>query len=73
VLEILVNPQHGALERLEDINAVGHRMVHGGEIFKTSALVNAKIMEILHSLIPLAPLHNPANIIGIEAVQEILP
>jgi acetate kinase len=61
------------LKNLEEIDAVGHRMVHGGELFQSSAVVTAQVMETLKSLIPLAPLHNPANIMGIEAVQEILP
>jgi acetate kinase len=73
VLDILVNPEYGALQQLQDINAVGHRMVHGGEVFTSSALVTPAVMETLKSLIPLAPLHNPANITGIEAVQEVLP
>jgi acetate kinase len=73
VLEILVSPENGSLTSLEEINAVGHRMVHGGEIFQKSVVVTADVLETLKSLIPLAPLHNPANIMGIEAVQEILP
>jgi acetate kinase len=48
-------------------------MVHGGEMFKSSTLITPEVMETLKSLIPLAPLHNPANITGIEAVQEVLP
>ena len=73
MLDILVHPEQGALKNLSEINAVGHRMVHGGEVFKSSTLVTPEVLEILKSLIPLAPLHNPANIMGIEAVQEILP
>jgi acetate kinase len=73
VLDILVSAEHGALQSLSEINAVGHRMVHGGELFKKSTLVTPDVLETLKSLIPLAPLHNPANIMGIEAVQEVLP
>jgi acetate kinase len=73
VLDILISPEYGALQQLEEINAVGHRMVHGGEIFKSSALVTPEVLEQLTSLVPLAPLHNPANITGIKAVQEVLP
>jgi acetate kinase len=73
VLDILVSPEQGALHSLSEINAVGHRMVHGGESFQHSVIVNAVVLATLKSLIPLAPLHNPANIMGIEAVQAILP
>jgi len=73
VLDILIHPEHGSLQHLGEINAVGHRMVHGGELFATSVIVTPEVLEQLRSLIPLAPLHNPANIMGVEAVQEILP
>ena len=73
LLEILVSPDHGTLKSLEEIDAVGHRMVHGGEVFKKSVLITPEVMEEFKKLIPLAPLHNPANIMGVEAVQEVLP
>lgn len=73
VLDILTHPEHGSLQHLGEINAVGHRMVHGGELFATSVIVTPEVLEQLRFLIPLAPLHNPANIMGVEAVQEILP
>lgn len=73
VLDILVNPEYGAVTSLEEINAVGHRVVHGGEAFKSSALINDEVKAQLKKLIELAPLHNPANIMGIEACEKVLP
>ena len=73
ILDILVSPENGAIKSLDEIGVVGHRMVHGWEKFHKSALVNDEIMQTLKDLIPLAPLHNPANITGIEAVQQVLP
>lgn len=73
VLDILVHPEHGAVASLEEINAVGHRVVHGGETFKTSTLINEEVKAELKNLIELAPLHNPANIMGIEACEKVLP
>ena len=73
ILDILVSPEHGAIQSLDEISVIGHRMVHGWEKFHESALVTPEIMQTIKELIPLAPLHNPANITGIEAVQQILP
>lgn len=73
VLEILVNPEFGAVKSLDEINAVGHRVVHGGEAFKSSTLITPEVKEVLKELIELAPLHNPANIMGIEACEKVLP
>ncbi len=73
ILDILVSPENGAIKSLDEIGVVGHRMVHGGEKFHESALVTPEIMQTLKDLIPLAPLHNPANITWIEAVQQVLP
>ena len=73
ILDILVSPENGAIKSLDEIGVVGHRMVHGWEKFHESALVNDEIMKTLKDLIPLAPLHNPANITWIEAVQQVLP
>jgi len=72
-LEILVDKEIGVLEALEEIGAVGHRVVHGGEYFSKSMIITPEVKEKLKELIPLAPLHNPANIMGIESVEEILP
>lgn len=73
VVDALLSPDHGALASLDEISAVGHRVVHGGEKFADSVIINAEVMETLHACAGLAPLHNPANIIGIEACQALLP
>jgi acetate kinase len=74
VLEWLVSPEAGGsvIPSLTTIHAVGHRVVHGGEKFRASVRINAKVMTGLEDCIDLAPIHNPANINGIRAVQEIL-
>ena len=58
---------------LEEIDAVGHRMVHGGEEYASSVIITDDVIEKVESLIPLAPLHNPANLMGINAFKEIVP
>ena len=73
ILEILVSPENWAIKSLDEIGVVWHRMVHGWEKFHESALITPEIMQTLKDLIPLAPLHNPANITWIEAVQQVLP
>ncbi|MBQ4419499.1 MAG: acetate kinase, partial [Synergistaceae bacterium] len=72
-LDALLDKNHGVLKSLDELSAVGHRVVHGAEEFATSVKIDAKVMEALKRCIPLAPLHNPANIMGIEAVTEALP
>lgn len=73
VLQILVNPEYGAIKSLKEIGAVGHRVLHGGQIYKESVLVTDKVMENLEKLIPLGPLHMPANIAGIRACKKAMP
>ena len=73
VLEYLVHPRYGVIKDLKEIEAVGHRVVHGGETFKDSVLINEEVMKDLEECIPLAPLHNPANIKGIESMKALLP
>lgn len=73
VLDLLVDSTHGVLSSLEEIDAVGHRVVHGGEHFVESAKVDQGAKEKINELCELAPLHNPANLMGIHAVEEILP
>lgn len=63
----------GPLKSIDELSAVGHRVLHGGELFKDSVKINEEVMEQLDSLKPLGPLHMPANISGIKAVQELLP
>lgn len=73
VLEALVDEKIGVIASLTEINACGHRVAHGGEIFKQSVLVGEKEKEQIRALFALAPLHNPANLQGIEAMEAILP
>ncbi len=73
VLAVLLSPNHGVIKDKSEIDAVGHRVVHGGEDFSGSVLITNKVMEVLKENIELAPLHNPANIKGIKATQSHLP
>ncbi|MCL2323526.1 MAG: acetate kinase [Oscillospiraceae bacterium] len=73
VIEALVDKEHGVISHLSEINAVGHRVVHGGERYSKSAIVNDEVLSDLEDLSKLAPLHNPANIIGIKACRELMP
>ncbi|PKL15319.1 MAG: acetate kinase [Spirochaetae bacterium HGW-Spirochaetae-6] len=73
ILDLLVDPKAGILKNLNEIAAAGHRVVHGGDKFSDSVLVTPPVMQAIRDCIPLAPLHNPANIIGIEAMEKILP
>ena len=73
VLGALTNDTYGAVKSLSEINAVGHRTVHGGEKISESCIVNDEILGVMKECIDLAPLHNPANIMGIEACQELMP
>ncbi|MDZ7815354.1 MAG: acetate kinase [Planctomycetota bacterium] len=73
VLKTLTDPEIGVIEDVSEIEAVGHRMVHGGEKFYQPTLVTAEVMEVLKDCIPLAPLHNPHNVQGIEACRKVLP
>ena len=73
VLEALTDKEHGVLASIEDIEAVGHRIVHGGEFFSGSALVNEDVLSKIEFCCDFAPLHNPAHLLGIRAVQHVLP
>ena len=73
VLDKLVDPKIGVIKSLSDIGAIGHRVVHGGEKFSGSVLITEAVIAALKQNIPLAPLHNPPNITGIEAMQKALP
>ena len=67
VLEAIVNPKTGVLKDLSEIGAVGHRVVHGGEKFASSTILNEEVLKVVEECNDLAPLHNPANLIGIRA------
>ncbi len=73
VLEMLMNEKTGIIKDLSDVGAVGHRVVHGGEKFTSSALINDEVKAAIEECNDLAPLHNPANLIGINACQELMP
>jgi acetate kinase len=73
VLDLLVSSDHGVLESLEEIDAVGHRVVHGGERFASSVRINKEVLDTIELMSFLAPLHNPANVMGIKASMELLP
>ena len=73
VLEALIDPIHGVIKSMEEISAVGHRVVHGGEKYSDSVLINDEVLQSIKDCIVLAPLHNPPNIIGIEACKELMP
>lgn len=73
ILNTLVSPEYGAIKSLDEINAVGHRMVHGGERFSESVLLNKEVLDAFAACNDLAPLHNPANLKGVNAVSAILP
>lgn len=73
VLDALVNEKTGAIKSLADVNAVGHRVVHGGEKFASSVVINADVIAAIEECNDLAPLHNPANLIGINACAELMP
>ena len=73
VLDALVNDKTGAVKSLSEVNAVGHRIVHGGEKFASSVVITDEVLEAVAQCNDLAPLHNPANLIGINACKELMP
>ena len=72
VIEKLTSAEYGVVTSMKEIDAVGHRVVHGGEKFSSSVLIDDSVMAAIEECIPFAPLHNPANIIGIKACQEVM-
>ena len=73
VLNALLDGENGVIASMDEIDAVGHRVVHGGEKFAQSVLVTDEVMAVIEECNPLAPLHNPANILGIKACRELMP
>ncbi|MDE6322006.1 MAG: acetate kinase [Muribaculaceae bacterium] len=73
ILNNLTDPEVGCIKSYDEIDAVGHRVVHGGEKFNKSVLITDEVMDKVKECYPLAPLHNPANVTGIEAISAILP
>lgn len=73
VMESLTNEEYGAIKSLDEIDAVGHRVVHGGEDFAKSVIIDEKVLKGIEDNVEIAPLHNPPNIMGIKACQRLLP
>ncbi len=73
VLDALVDPNHGAIKDMSEINAVGHRVVHGGEKFSSSVVITEEVKKAIEECVELAPLHNPPNLMGIEACEQLMP
>ena len=73
IFSLLTDPEIGVIKDLSEINAVGHRMVHGGEKFNKSVILNDAVLKAFEDCIDLAPLHNPANLKGVKAVSELMP
>ncbi len=73
VIDSLIHPEYGVIKDMSEINAVGHRVVHGGERFSESAVIDDEVLEAIKANVELAPLHNPANIMGIQACKKVMP
>lgn len=73
VLEVLINEEYGILKSMDEIGAVGHRVVHGGEEFAASVVIDDRVKKVIKDCFDIAPLHNPPNLMGIEACQELMP
>ena len=73
VMDALLSAEHGVIKSVSEIDAVGHRVVHGGSKFADSCIVNEEVIKGIEECIPLGPLHNPANLLGIRACQEKMP
>ena len=72
VLDALVDPENGVIASMKEIDAVGHRVVHGGETFAHSVRIDGQVLSAMEACIPLAPLHNPANILGVKACSAVM-
>lgn len=73
VLEVLINPEYGCIASMDEIGAVGHRVVHGGEAFAESVVIDEQVKKVIRDCFDMAPLHNPPNLMGIEACQRLMP
>ena len=72
VINVLLDPEKGVISSMSEIDAVGHRVVHGGEFFSDSVIITEKVLKAIEDCVPLAPLHNPPNLIGIQACREVM-
>ena len=73
VLNMLIDPEYGVIKDMGEINAVGHRVLHGGERFTNSVIINDEVIKAIEDHIELGPLHNPANLMGIQACEKVMP
>ena len=73
IMDVLINPEYGCIKDFNEIDAVGHRVVHGSEKFSHSVLVTDEVKAKIKEVFSLAPLHNPVNMMGIEAIEKVLP
>ncbi len=73
ILKLLTDPKEGCISNFSEIDAVGHRVVHGGEKFNSSVLITDEVKDMIRECYPIAPLHNPANMTGIEAITALMP
>ena len=73
MIAALTDPDHGVVKNMSEISAVGHRVLHGGMSFTKSVVINQEVLDAIEENIPLGPLHNPANLMGIKACQEVMP
>lgn len=73
VLDVLINPEYGVISSMDEIGAVGHRVVHGGESFAASVVIDDAVKKVIKDCFDIAPLHNPPNLMGIEACQKLMP
>lgn len=73
VLDVLINLEYGVIKSMDEIGAVGHRVVHGGEAFAESVVIDDQVIQVIRECFDIAPLHNPPNLMGIEACQELMP
>ena len=73
VMDTLVDPEHGVIESVDEISAVGHRVVHGGQAYSSATLITPTVKKVIRDCFELSPLHNPANLMGIEACEAAMP
>ncbi len=73
IVQALLDPEHGALSEISEVWAVGHRAVHGADVFIGSTLITDEVIEKLEECVPLAPIHNPANLLGIREARRLFP
>lgn len=73
VFDVLVNPEYGCIKNMDEISAVGHRVVHGGEEFASSVVIDDSVKKVIKDCFDIAPLHNPPNLMGIEACESLMP